>query len=208
MRILRVARTAYFVTIFVTRFSQSSSLLKPALYTVVTHLRKLKNLVLIISENHNDKAICNDTNIIFTEEELNLLSKGLSYSFFPSSINFKKVQAEFESLFSQIVPCVNSNNNLLRLKCCFAKCYDTFISSFMFDKKSDRYFSADIHNTIKCIKDKTEKNGLITVKADKGNTVVIMFKQKYDEKMMLIPSIKVKIVLYNSVQQCWHSRYR
>ena len=151
-----------------------------------THLRKLKNLGLIISENHNDKAIYNDTNIIFTEEELNLLSKGLRYSFFPSSINFKKVQAEFESLFSQIVPFVNSNNNLLRLKCCFAKCYDTFISSFIFDKKSDRYFSTDIHSTIKCIKDKTEKYGLIIVKADKGNTVVIMFKQKYDEKMMLI----------------------
>ena len=27
---------------------------------------------------------------------------------------------------------------------------------------------------------------MIIVKADKGNTVVIMFKQKYDEKMMLI----------------------
>ena len=78
-----------------------------------THLRKLKNLDLIISENHNDKAIYNDANIIFTEEELNLLSKGLRYSFFPSSINFKKVQAEFESLFSQIVPFVNSSCKML-----------------------------------------------------------------------------------------------
>ena len=53
-----------------------------------THLRKLKNLGLIISVNHNDKAIYNDTDIIFTEDELNLLSKGLRYSSFPSRINF------------------------------------------------------------------------------------------------------------------------
>ena len=35
LSILKVARTGYFVIFFVTRFFQSSSVLKPALYTVV-----------------------------------------------------------------------------------------------------------------------------------------------------------------------------
>ena len=56
---------------------------------------------LVISDSHNSKAIYNDTNVIFTEDELSLLAKGLRYSFFPNSIDFKKVQMEFESLFSQ-----------------------------------------------------------------------------------------------------------
>ena len=150
------------------------------------HFRKLENLRLIISDSHNSKAIYNDTNVIFTEDELSLLAKGLRYSFFPNSIDFKKVQMEFESLFSQIAPFVNTNNNLLRLKSCLVKCYDTYISSFIFSKKSDRYFSADIHNTIKSIKEKVERCGLIIVKADKGNTVVILYKKSYDEKMLTI----------------------
>ena len=150
------------------------------------HFRKLENLGLIISDSHNSKAIYNDTNVIFTEDELSLLAKGLRYSFFPNSIDFKKVQMEFESLFSQIAPSVDTNNNLLRLKSCLVKCYDTYISSFIFSKKSDRYFSADIHNTIKSIKEKVERCGLIIVKADKGNTVVIFYKKSYDEKMLTI----------------------
>ena len=36
LRILKVARTGYFVIIFVTRLYKSSSVLKPALYTVVS----------------------------------------------------------------------------------------------------------------------------------------------------------------------------
>ena len=42
--------------------------------------------------------------------------------------------------------------NLLHLKSCLVKCYDAYISSFIFSKKSDRYFSADIHNTLILLK--------------------------------------------------------
>ena len=38
LRILKVVRSAYFVTFFVTRMYKSSSVLKPALYTVVPPL--------------------------------------------------------------------------------------------------------------------------------------------------------------------------
>ena len=40
--------------------------------TRLIHFRKLENLGLIIFDSHNSKAIYNDTNVIFTEDELSL----------------------------------------------------------------------------------------------------------------------------------------
>ena len=44
LRILKVVRTGYFVIIFVTRLYKSSSLLKPALYTVVQYSKKFSQI--------------------------------------------------------------------------------------------------------------------------------------------------------------------
>ena len=63
-----------------------------------THNRKLSDLGLHNRDDINDSAIYNDTDVIFSEDEISLLSKGLKFSYFPDRINLKKVQAEFENV--------------------------------------------------------------------------------------------------------------
>ena len=149
-----------------------------------THNRKLKNLGLNISHNKNDAAIFNDTSVNFDEDELELLSMGLKHSFFPTSVNIKDIQVAFEDLFVQISPFITDRSRLLKLKSCIFDCYNDYIGSYFHDKRSDHYFSSKVHNTIKSIQAKLEKYNLVIVKADKGNTVVIMRREIYVRKMM------------------------
>ena len=148
------------------------------------HNRKLKNLGLNISHDRNDSAIFNDTNVSFDDDEIELLSMGLKHSFFPTSVNIKSVQVAFEDLFVQISPFVNDRNRLLKLKACIFDCYNDYIGSYFHDKRSDHYFSSKVHDTIKSIQAKLEKYNLVIVKADKGNTVVILNRETYVKKMM------------------------
>ena len=65
---------------------------------------------------------------------------------------------------------------------CLANGYSNFVSSFFYDRRTDRNFSNETHNLITSIKDKVEKYDLVVVKADKGNTVVILRRTEYVTK--------------------------
>ena len=69
-----------------------------------THNRKLSDLGLHNTDDINNSAIYNDTDVIFSKDEIRLLSKGLKFSYFPDRINLKRVHAEFENLFIQLSP--------------------------------------------------------------------------------------------------------
>ena len=144
-----------------------------------THRRKLANLGLNISQDKNESAIFNDTNIRFTDDENELLSLGLKHAFFPKSIDFKNVQAAFEDLFTQAAPFVENRNKLLKLKNCLVNCYSDFIGNYFHSKRTNYYFSDKTHTVIASIQDKIKEHNLVIVKADKGQTVVIMHKSTY-----------------------------
>ena len=156
------------------------------------HKRKLHNLGFHCSDSSKNSAIFNDTDIIFSEKEIELLSKGLQYSYFPDKISLKHIQAEFENLFIQVAPLIKSHNHLIKFKMCLANGYSNFVSSFFYDRRTDRNFSNETHNLITSIKDKVEKYDLVVVKADKGNTVVILRRTEYVTKMLSILSDETK----------------
>ena len=56
LRILKVARTGYFVMIFVTRLYKSPTLLKPALYTVVHFQKNFPSFKKIFTKNFQNFA--------------------------------------------------------------------------------------------------------------------------------------------------------
>ena len=58
--------------------------------------------------------------MIFTDREIELLSKGLQYSYFPDRISLKHIQAEFGNLFIQVAPFIKSPNHLTKFKVCLA----------------------------------------------------------------------------------------
>ena len=162
-----------------------------------THRRKLANLGLNISQDKNESAIFNDTNIRFTDDENELLSLGLKHAFFPKSIDFKNVQAAFEDLFTQAAPFVENRNKLLKLKNCLVNCYSDFIGNYFHSKRTNYYFSDKTHTVIASIQDKIKEHNLVIVKADKGQTVVIMHKSTYVQKMKVIIDDKSKFAEVN-----------
>ena len=96
-----------------------------------THNRKLSDLGLHNTDDINDSAIYNDTDVIFSEDEISLLSKSLKFIYFTDRINLKKVQAELENLFIQLSPHIRSQNHLIKLKVCLANGYSNFVSSLI-----------------------------------------------------------------------------
>ena len=156
-----------------------------------THNRKLKNLGLHITTSTNTSAVFNMSKIELLESELKLLSKGLQYSIFPSRINEKEIQAQFESLFTQAASFMNPSQKI-EFKACLINCYSLLLSSFKFYKKTDYYFSKSDRETIWGLKKKCDLNQVLLIKADKGNTVVIIDKAKYIEGMDAILSDESK----------------
>ena len=156
-----------------------------------THNRKLKNLGLHINTSLNTSAVFNMSKIELSESELKLLSKGLRYSIFPSRINEKEIQAQFEGLFTQAESFMNVSQKI-EFKACLINCYSLLLSSFKFYRNTDYYFSKSDRDTIYGLKKKCDLNQVLLIKADKGNTVVVIDKAKYIEGMNAILSDESK----------------
>ena len=87
---------------------------------------------------------------LINSESIGLLSG--KYSYFPDKISLKHIQAEFENLFIQVAPLIKSHNHLIKFKMCLANGYSNFVSSFFYDRRTDRNFSNETHNLITSIK--------------------------------------------------------
>ncbi len=122
---------------------------------------------------------------------------GLKHAIFPSSINIKDVQAAFEDLFTQISPYIENRSKLLKFKTCLMNCYSDFIGNYFHSRRSDYYFSEKTHASIKSIQSKINQYNIVIMKADKGQTVVIMYRSCYVEKMKLILGDRSKFETVN-----------
>ena len=155
------------------------------------------NLRLNISFEENESAIFNDTHIRLSEDEIELSSMGLKHAFFPTNINIKDVQAAFEDLFTQISPHFENRSKLLRFKNCLMNCYNDYIGNYFHSKRSNYYFSDKTHKVIESLQNKVKQYDLVIIKADKGQTVVIMYRNVYVEKMKVILNDQSKFVKVN-----------
>ena len=170
-------RIKAFIKLSVDNFIQSCN---------TTHRRKLADLGLNLSSEENEAAIFNDTKVILDQDEKELLSLGLKHSFFPTKIDIKEIQTAFEDLFTQIAPNIENRSRLLKLKNCLLNCYNDFVSNYFHSKRTDYHFSEKTHSTINKIQRKIKCLDLVIVKADKGQTVVIMYRKVYVDKMKVI----------------------
>ena len=158
------------------------------------HKQKLINLGLTISFDKNESAIFNDTDVKFDDKETELLSMGLKHGYFPSYLNLKEVQAAFEDLFVQVAPHFENRSKLLQFKNCLTNCYNDYVGNYFHSKRTNYYFSEEVHKLIKSIQNKMKIHDIIILKADKGQTVVIMYRKNYVEKMNVILNDSSKFV--------------
>ena len=89
---------------------------------------------------------------------------------------------------------IDNRGQLLKFKNCLLNCYNDYVGNYFHSRRTDYYFSDKIHRTIKNIQLRIEKFNLVIMKADKGNTVVIMYRDTYVEKMKVILGDESKFV--------------
>ena len=149
-----------------------------------THTRKLASLGLHINTANNESAIVNlSSSFVLTKDEIRVLSKGLEHSMFPHKLDELKVRAEFENLFSQAKPFITNDNDRITFKTCLMTCYADIISSFKFYRNTDYYFSKQDGVIVRNLRSKCTKSNILLLKADKGNTVVALSREQYNDKL-------------------------
>ena len=140
----------------------------------LTHMNKIQNTGKI-NNNVNYTRVENRTNIQFTQEEIQLLNKGLKYNLHQKNKKWIEILAlEAETAISRLhiteqnyyrhavakkIKDINRNNNT--------------------NNKKNKYEWKQIMN----IKNKISENKLTITKADKGKTLVILTQDEYKHKV-------------------------
>ena len=143
------------------------------------HKRKLQNLLKISSNNifsdsHNpDRVIFNFSSYKLTDDEKNVLCKGLNFSVKPGLIEYSEFLLPFELLFRDIKREDLCNEDMSVIK---ARLLDTALTSYQ-NFSRDREPPENLTSSeFKALKHLSKNKDIIIQKADKGNTVVILDK--------------------------------
>ena len=146
------------------------------------HKRKLQNLLKISSSNifsnsHNpDRAIFNFSSYKLTDDEKNVLCKGLNFSVKPGMIEYSEFLLTSELLFRDIKLEHLSNEDVSAIK---ARLLDTALTSYQ-NLSSDREPPENLTSSeFKALKRLPKNKDIVIQKADKGNTVAILDKCSY-----------------------------
>ena len=144
--------------------------------------RKLQNLLKISSNNifsdsHNpDRVIFNFSSYELTDEENNVLSKGLNFSVKPGWIEYSEFLLPFELLFRDIKREDLCNKDMSLIK---ARLLDTAITAYQ-NFSSDKDPPENLTpSEFKALKRLSKNKNIVIQKAGKGNTVVILDKCSY-----------------------------
>ena len=144
--------------------------------------RKLQNLLKISSNNifsdsHNpDRVIFNFSSYQLTDDEKNVLCKGLNFSIKPGLIEYSELLLPFELLFRDIKQEDLCNENMSSIK---PKLLDTALTSYQ-NFSSERNPPENLtHSEFKALKYLSKNKNIVIQKADKDNTVMILEKCSY-----------------------------
>ena len=144
--------------------------------------RKLQNLLKISSNNifsdsHNpDRVIFNFSSYELTDEEKNILCKGLNFSVKPGWIEYSEFLLPFELLFRDIKREDLCNKDMSLIK---ARLLDTALTSYQ-NFSSDKDPPENLTpSEFKALKRLSKNKNIVIQKANKGNTVVILDKCSY-----------------------------
>ena len=143
------------------------------------HKRKLQNLLKISSNNifsdsHNpDRVIFNFSSYKLTDDEKNVLCKGLNFSVKPGLIEYSEFLLPFELLFRDIKREDLCNEDMSAIK---ARLLDTALTSyqnFSSDQEPPENLTSFEFKALKCL---SKNKDMVILKADEGNIVVILDK--------------------------------
>ena len=174
-------------TLSVLDFSYICSLFLVANDTSILHhdniqKRKLQNLLKISSNNifsdsHNPhRVIFNFSSYKLTDEEKNVLCKGLNFSVKPGWIEYSEFLLPFELLFRDIKREDLCNKDMSLIK---ARLLDTALTSYQnFSSNKDPPENLT-PSEFKALKRLSKNKNIVIQKADKGNTVVVLDKCSY-----------------------------
>ena len=144
--------------------------------------RKLQNLLKISSNNifsdsHNpDRVIFNFSSYELTDEEKNVLFKGLNFSVKPGWIEYSEFLLSFELLFRDIKREDLCNDDMSLIK---ARLLDTALTSYQ-NFSSDKNPPENLTTSeFKALKRLPKNKNIVIQKADQGNTIVILDKYSY-----------------------------
>jgi hypothetical protein len=129
--------------------------------------------------------VINKTNITFTPQELTLLNKGLKYN-----LSFKKknwiesLALEADTAIS-LLPPQEQDNLRFQVAHNIKQLYKQYDPTKLNQTKQYNFdYAKNEHRTTKKIKDKLEQNNALALKADKGNSIVIEYADKYNSKIL------------------------
>ena len=145
------------------------------------HSKKLFNLGLEFSKvSHDpDKIIFNYSSYTLTKSEKSLLCKGLNFAIPPDKLEYSDYLLPFELLYRDIkdLDLPNEKTNFLK-----AKIKDCALSSFKLYNEKGAVSSLNKDETL-ALKTLSKNKDLIIQKSDKGNSIVLIIKGDYLDKM-------------------------
>ena len=147
---------------------------------------KLFNLDLEFSKvSHDpDKIIFNYSSYALSKIEKSLFCKGLKFAIQPDKLEYSDYLLPFKLLYRGIkdLDCPNEKANFLK-----AKIKDCALSSFKLYNEKGAVSSLN-KNEINALKTLSKNKDLIIQKSDKGNSIVLINKSDYLDKMYNILS--------------------
>jgi hypothetical protein len=141
--------------------------------------KKVENLKQYQTPNPTQKTefyprVINNTNITFTNEELNILNQGSKYNTKQKPKNWIRTLAlEAETAINEL-PITEQDYTRWKVANTITKLYNS---------KQHQYSNHKENKTLKAIKTKLQENKATITRADKGNTIVIIYQTEYNQKI-------------------------
>ena len=135
-------------------------------------------LVSPVRSHNPDKIIVNHCSYQLSDIEETVLAKGLNFALPPKKLNYADYLTPYELLFRDIKELSVDDSILERIKVDMKKIYLSSFENFKF--KDELNITPD---ELKALKDLSSCKDIIIQKADKGNSVVILNKRDYIERM-------------------------
>ena len=162
------------------------------------HLSKLKNLIpyfswdMVATSSHDpEKVIFNFSSHELTSSEKHLLSKGLPFAIPTRQIDYSDYLAEYELLYRSTTDLSMTSEDRERFK---AKLKDIALSSYKLLNDNCKYENNLSSEELSALKTLMRNKNIVIQIADKGNTVVIMDKEKYIQGVKNVISDSSKFI--------------
>ena len=141
---------------------------------------KLSELMGTKLQHDPEKVIYNFSSYKLSQTEISLLLKGLNFSLPPQKLKFDNDLLPFELLYRDVTNDERKDDDaLMHLK---SKIKDVGLSCFRLYNKKDHRFENLTEDEYEAFLNLKSNKNIITQKADKGNSVVIIDRLKYVHK--------------------------